>query len=185
MRRFSFVKRDTEVVTPPVSLQQKQDANRPSIPPTYSYIQRREPHVGATFLAVPDDQYFHEFDNIPSVLGVSAYQEAPDPLRQSKFWADGKKVKPWAHHPFVSKLNIAYITAISDQTFRVGRLPVDRNVPMYQGTQLPSVQRYNIQEGQSATFGSQYEVSGVPAPPSTLVLANGMSYTQSLDGHPY
>lgn len=179
-----FVKRGQEVHTSPPSLDHSKDVTRPGVPPTYAYTQRREPHVGAGFLASPDSQYNVYTDNTPERLGVSGWQDAPDPLRQSNFWADGRKIHPHARMPRQSNLNIADILSHMSVVFSAGKLKQHQSVPQFAGTQLPSVQRYNIREGYSSTYGSLYEVD--PAtPPPVLVLASGMSYTQSQDGHPY
>jgi hypothetical protein len=169
-------------MSPPVSLQDL-DPNAPSAPPTYVYTQRREPQVGPQFLASPDDQFNEIICNNPNLLGLSMMQDAPDPIRQSYAWADGHKVQPWAHMRHTSQLRFSILGIMQDQ-FAIGKLPQYRVVPMYAGTQRPLMQRYNIQEGVSSTFGSQYVVAGNPSPGS-LVLDTGMLYTQSQDGHPY
>lgn len=148
----------------------------PQAPPTYTYALRREPAEGPSFLTAPDSQYSAMQD-----LGI-AWQEAPDPIRQSDFWADGQKIHPQAQMMVNSHLAIGYQESISEQTFRIGKLLGYFPRPMYAGQQKPSIPRSNIQEAQPTTYGSQYQIQeGMPSGP---VLASGMLIGGN-DGYPY
>src|SRR5438552_936490 len=89
----------------------------PDTPLTYANV-RTETHepYGPRRLTVPDSQ-FNEL--LPEGIG---WHEAPDPIRQSDFWAAGNKIKPNAHAWINSHLTIPYQESIDEQTFHVGKL---------------------------------------------------------------
>lgn len=152
-------------------------------PPTYVYTQRREPHMGPSFLMAPDDNTQRQYD-----LNIG-WHEAPDPIRQSDFYADGNKVHPDAQMRVTSHLAIGSIESVSEQQFRVGKLLGYFHRPMYQGRQQPSVIRANISPGHTTTYGSEYVVQGVQ-PAGGVQTAPGfsvppLSTSSSLDGYPY
>jgi len=149
-------------------------------PPTFVYTQRREPHMGPSYLMAPWDNYETFYD-----LNVG-WQEAPDPIRQSPFYAEGNKIHPWARMNIVSNIAIGSIEAVDDQTFHIGKLIGYLRTPTYQGKQLPSVIRANIEESLPSTYGSQYIVRGVQ-PATGAVSATGFTEptSSSTDGYPY
>lgn len=150
------------------------------VPPTYVYTQRREPNMGPSFLMAPWDNYDTFYD-----LNIG-WHEAPDPIRQSDFWAAGNKVNPQARMPIVTNLAIGSIESVDEQTFRIGKLIGYMRRPMYAGMQQPSVIRANIQEALPSTYGSQYEVRGVhPANRGVAPTGFILPVTESLDGYPY
>lgn len=150
------------------------------VPPTYVYTQRREPDAGPSFLMAPWDNYDALYD-----LNIG-WQDAPDPIRQSNFYAEGNKIHPTAQMPIVTNIAIGDKESISEQTFRIGKLIGYMKRPMYAGAQQPSVIRANIQEGIPSTYGSQYAVRGIH-PASHGFSAPGfiLPVTESHDGYPY
>lgn len=179
MGRFSFM-RPSEVTEPPPSLDRRLDYNDPPVPLTYVYTQRREPTEGPRFLTAPDSQ-FQEL--LP--LNI-AWQEAPDPIRQSDYYDYGNKIHPDAQMRITSHLAIDSILAVMEDTFRVGKLLGYIHRPMYAGGQAPSMVRANIQEAIPTTYGSQYEIQGV-VPTGGVVTAAGFAtpVQSSYDGYPY
>ena len=145
----------------------------------FAFVQRENRTRGPHFLTAPDSQ-FQEL--LPLNIG---WQEAPDPIRSSDFFAEGHKVKPDARQRVTSHLALGAFANWEDVTFHIGKLIGYYKVPTYAGAQLPSVIRANIQPGQPTTFGSLYEV------PSPLVSQAGPAYTASgfagsgNDGYPY
>jgi hypothetical protein len=179
MGLFSWM-RPTEIETPPPSLDHRLDRTKPGVPLTYVYTQRREPTEGPRFLTAPDSQFQELLPlNIP-------WQEAPDPIRSSDFYADGNKIHPDAQMRITSHLAIAAKEAVMQDRFQVGKLLGYIHRPMYAGGQAPSMVRANIQDAVPTTYGSQYEIQGVQ-PASGVVLASGLSYapSSSYDGYPY
>lgn len=181
----------SEVDEPPPSL--APPPNRPGdiagvlsgdrTPPLYVYTQRREPHMGPSYLMAPWDNYDEFYD-----LNIG-WHEAPDPIRQSPFYAAGNKVNPNARQIIVSNIAIGDKESISEQTFRIGKLIGYIHRPMYAGMQQPSLIRANIQEAIPSTYGSQYEVRGIQ-PAGGVVTATGFQVipqqTSSMDdGYPY
>jgi hypothetical protein len=169
-----------ETDTPPASLDQR---GRRDIPPTFVYVQRREPTEGPAFTMAPWDQYSAFYDlNIP-------WQQAPDPIRQSDFWAANNKIHPAAQMMIDTHLAIGSREAVSEQTFRIGKLLGYLKRPMYAGMQQPSVIRANIQEAVPTTYGSMYEIQGIQ-PAAAVVTAQGFSVpiqdtSSTIDGYPY
>lgn len=149
-------------------------------PPTYVYTQRREPHMGPSYLMAPWDN----FDALYELHG--GWHDAPDPVRQSNFYADGNKIHPTAQMPVVTALAIGSIESVDEQTYRIGKLIGYMRRPMYAGLQRPSIPRVNIQEAAPSTYGSQYSMRGVPSP-GNAVAATGFitPVTESFDGYPY
>ena len=151
-------------------------------PPLYVYTQRREPHMGPSYLAAPWDNYDRFYD-----LNIG-WHEAPDPIRQSPFYSAGNKVHPTAQMPIVTNLSIGDWESVSEQTFRIGKLLGYIHRPMYAGMQQPSLIRANIQEAIPSTYGSQYEVRGIQ-PAGGIITATGFAVPQetssSTDGYPY
>lgn len=146
----------------------------------FVYKEREENRrQGPTLLTVPDNQ-FQEL--LPELV---APQEAPDPIRQSPFFAYGNKIKPNAHMRITSHLALDTWGKWQEVTFHIGKLVGYYKVPTYAGGQLPSVIRANIQPGNPTTYGSLYEV------PSPVVSMAGPAYSSSgfegagIDGDPY
>lgn len=158
-------------------------SGNPQVPPTYVYTQRREPHMGPSFLMAPDDNSQQMYD-----LGI-AWQEAPDPIRQSDFFADGNKVHPDAQMRITSHLAIGSREAVAEDSFRIGKLLGYIHRPMYAGRQQPSVIRSNIAPAVPTTYGSEYIVQGVQ-PAGGVETATGFAVSplgtsSSVDGYPY
>jgi hypothetical protein len=128
----------------------------PDTPLTYAEVhtETHEPY-GPRRLTAPDSQ-FNEL--LPENI---SWQEAPDPIRQSDFWAAGNKIKPDAHMFIPSMLRIPVIESVMEDTFHVGKLIGYLKVPMHAGAQLPSDIRANIQEASSTSYGALYEIPGV------------------------
>lgn len=186
--------RPSEIAVPPPSIAPPPDnpfniagvLSGDRTPPTYVYTQRREPAAGPSFLMAPWDNYDVEYEL------KTGWQDAPDPIRQSDFYAAGNKIKPWAHMPIVTEVAFGSIEAVMENTFHVGKLLGYWHRPMYQGQQHPSVLRSNIQEALPTTYGSMYEVSalhplGGPVTPTGFGVAPVQSiYTDGqVDGYPY
>lgn len=185
--------RPSETRTPPPSLNQQLDANRPVAPPTYVYAQREE--LGTPqreFWGTPEDNRGagHRQDVAPEILGVSGYQDAPDPVRQSVFFGAGNKAHPhaWIIRPSHLALWKALISRDSYGTAPKRFIPW--NVQQFSGMQLPSDIRSNIDEGTPTTYGSLYSVGAPPSPPGIgvpVMMPSGFvsTTTAAADGHPY
>jgi hypothetical protein len=145
-------------------------------------VQRREPHAGISYTTAPDSQSQALYD-----LNIG-WQEAPDPIRQSDFWAANDKIHPAAQQRITSTLSIGSIEAVMQDTFQVGKLLgyLRGGYQQFAGAQLPLVVRSNIAEGTPTTYGSLYAVDGVPSQ-GPVVLDSGMSYwpCSGMDGDPY
>lgn len=145
----------------------------------FASVERENRREGPSYLTVPDSQ-FQEL--LPEKI---AWQEAPDPIRQSPFFAAGNKIKPNARQRIVSHLSIGSWQNWEDPAFHIGKLVGYYKVPTYAGGQLPSTIRANIQPANPTTYGSLYEV------PSPVVPMAGPAYTSSgfmgsgIDGYPY
>jgi hypothetical protein len=151
------------------------------VPPLFVYTQRREPPAGPALTMAPDDSLGVHY----SQLNIG-WQEAPDPIRQSDFWASGNKCSPAAQMRIPSNTAIGSIEAVSEQTFRIGKLLGYMHRPMYAGTQQPWRSRVNIQEAIPTTYGSQFQIYdtqglGGPATAAGFVLPTSTSN----DGYPY
>jgi hypothetical protein len=166
-----------EVKTPPPSLDASLDARAPIPAILYAFTQRREPHAGISFTSAPDSQ-FNEL--LPETIG---WQEAPEPVRFSDFFAEGNKIKPNPSMRITSHLAIGTKESVMQDTFRIGKLQGYYYLPQYAGRQLPWGNRTNIQPPDPTTYGSLYEIQGTPQQ-AALVTANGFT-DQSLDGYPY
>lgn len=155
--------------------------------PAFAFQQREELAVGPTFRTAPDSQ-FDEYRDLH--IG---WHEAPDPIRQSDYWAAGNKVNPQARMPIPSNLAIGSKESVMEDTFHIGKLLGYLHVPMYAGAQHPSVIRANIREGTTTTYGSLYEVQGVqPVGIDRVNTPTGFGIPVSLvtpegsnDGYPY
>lgn len=156
------------------------------VPPAFAYQQREELYTGPAFTAAPDDNSERFYD-----LNIG-WHHAPDPIRQSQFWAEGNKIHPQAQMNVVSNLAIGSREAVMENEFRIGKLLGYLHVPMYAGAQQPSVIRANIQEAVPTTYGNLYEVEGVrPAggevltPTGFQVPFSQVTPTGAFDGYPY
>lgn len=149
------------------------------VPVTFTYIEREDHHPGSTpsFTAAPASQYDKYLPNTQS------WQESPDPIRQSDFWAAGNKVNPWARMLTPSHLAIGSKEAVMQDNFEVGKLLgyLHAGKTQYAGAQYPSIPRVNIEPAIPATYGSQYELRSMPYP-GGIIMATGMSFD---DGYPY
>jgi hypothetical protein len=146
---------------PPPSLDHTNDAEHANTPPTYVYVERREPRANTeSYWATPDDNQGAATPVYAdaSGLGISTYQKAPDPvIERSPFYANGNKVNPWAHRIKPSHVRLTMGKWVTDN-FQAGKMTHPHLVPTYAGGQLPWDEKYNIQPGQSTTYGSQYTV---------------------------
>lgn len=149
------------------------------MPTPFAFVQRENRTEGPHFLTAPDSQ-FQEL--LP--LNV-AWQESPEPIHQSPFFAHGRKIKPNARQRITSHLALGAFGNWENVTFHIGKLVAYYKVPTYAGAQLPDVIRANIQPANPTTYGSIYEI------PSPLVSMAGPAYTSSgfagsgNDGDPY
>lgn len=179
MARFSWM-RPKETQAPPPAMDTTIIQEPGVAPATFVYTLRREPDEGPRFLTTPDSQF-------QALLPLSVpWQEAPDPVRSSDFYAEGNKIHPEAQMRITSHLAIGAKEAVMENSFRIGKLLGYIHRPMYAGAQAPSVVRANIQEAIPTTYGSQYEVQGV-VPAGGITLATGITnLPQShYDGYPY
>jgi hypothetical protein len=149
-------------------------------PPTYTYQYRDEyePRDSPSFVTAPDSQF-----NVLLPENI-AWQEAPDPIRESDFWDAGHKIKPDAHMWINSHVELGAWQNWEDDTFHIGKLIGYLKVAMHQGGQRPDVIRANIQEPQAITYGSMYEVSPVVTTPGPAYSASGFDIS-GFDGYPY
>jgi hypothetical protein len=155
------------------------DVEWEQLPRAVAYQTREENRVQGPSLRTAPDSQFQKL--LPENIG---WQEAPDPIRQSDFWADGNKIKPDARQRVTSHLSIDSFANWENSTFEIGKLIGYLRVPMHQGGQLPSVIRANIQEAQPITYGSLYEVSPPPTQSGPAYTSTGFTVS-GLDGYPY
>lgn len=179
--------RRDEVNQAPPSLDHNLDSNDFIVPPTYVYTQRRRPKplVDRLFWGLPasNQQNARWMPNTPETMRVSGWHDAPDPVRQSNFVAEGNKIHPFGGD--ITPLHTALWKAnIMEDSFRVGKLREPLTKSMYAGTQLPSSPRQNISPGQAITLGSKFTVNPTPITNQPIVLASGFSGA-GLDGYPY
>lgn len=110
---------------------------------------RRDPYVGDTF--------YPENLNVRLPLNVFPH-EAPDPVRDSDFWSQGKPFNhAWAHASMFVSTNIEGILSVDAWTAEVQRIAkyVRNNIvstPL--GVQHAFVERVNIDRAASAPYGS-------------------------------
>lgn len=171
--------------TPPPSLDHTLDVFAPPVPPTYTYLERALPRplANLVYSGYPDSNAENAewMKNDPNGLGVSEWQDAPDPVRQSNFFMAGRKIHPFAGD--ITPLHTALWKAlIMHDGFAAGKVHQHWRPQMYAGMQLPSDVRRNINPGQAVTFGSQYVQGGEPLL-GPVQLASGL--TGTLDGDPY
>lgn len=171
----------------PPSLDHTQDANHPGVPPTYTFQQRALPRplANLVFSGYPESNRENAewVKNDPNGLGVSEWQDSPDPVRQSNFVTAGRKIHPFGGD--ITPLHTALWKAlIMHDGFAAGKVRNHWRPQMYAGMQLPSDIRRNIMPGQATTFGSQYVQGGEPAL-GAIQLSSGLSYSNSMDGDPY
>lgn len=97
--------------------------------------------------------------NAPQEL-PTAYQDAPDPIKQSDFYANGDKIRPWAHVRVPAYLAIPEIEAVSDDEFKFGKISSFGHhvVPQYHGEQNPIDFSPLIPEVEYSTYGSMNEL---------------------------
>jgi hypothetical protein len=167
--------------TPP-SLQIPNERERITVAsPTSVIVERREPKGYGTpsFITAPDNQRQELF---PLSIG---WQEAPDPIRQSDFWAENGKIKPNAHMRIVSHLGVGSWGNWEHDRFEIGKLIGYFLRPMYAGKQQPSLIRANIREAVPTTYGALTEIR--PAGPEVQYAATGFTLpiSESSDGYPY
>jgi len=174
-----------EVVAPPYSL----DVNDPHAPPTYVFTLRERPKPLANLhysgYPASNQSAGRWLQNNYEAIGRPGWQDAPDPVRQSNFVAEGRKIHPFGGD--ITPLHTAlWKSLIMRDAFGAGKLVQFWRPQMYSGTQLPSARRINIGPGQATTFGSQYTVSGEPFT-AQVVLSSGISfnYGPGIDGDPY
>jgi len=171
---------------PPPSLDHTLDANNPPVPPTYTWLQRALPRplANLVYSGYPDSNKnpARWIKNDPNQLGISEWQDSPDPVRQSNFVTAGRKIHPFAGD--ITPMHTALWKAlIMHDGFAAGKIHNHWRPQMYAGMQLPSDIRRNIVPGQAVTFGSQYVQGGDPQI-GPVQLASGLS-SSGLDGDPY
>lgn len=154
----------------------------PDVPLTYAQQYRAEFHPqGAPSITGEPEDSFNRL--LPENIG---WHEAPDPIRQSPFWAEGMKIKPDAHMRITENTGLGWWQNWEDDTFHIGKLIGYLAVAMHQGGQRPSVIRANVQEATPITYGSLYQ-----AAPSVPLQEPGPAYSASgfdlsgIDGYPY
>jgi hypothetical protein len=151
--------------------------NADSAPLSYAETFKEDHIEPPTRLTAPDNQF------VALLKEKIAFREAPDPIRESDFWAAGNKIKPDARMWITSHLAIPYHESISEQTHRIGKLIGYLKVPTHVGGQAPSVYRANIQERSPTTYGSLYEVSPIPSPQVPAFTSSGFENIGV--GYPY
>ena len=150
----------------------------PDTPLSYSYFRPENRFEGPLRLTVPDSQFSAM---LPLNIG---WHEAPDPIRQSDFWASGNKIHPNAQMMISSQLAIPIKETIMEDTFHIGKLIGYFKKPMYAGGQAPSLIRANIQEARPTTYGSLYEVSPLPTQAGPAYTSSGFE-VYGISGDPY
>jgi hypothetical protein len=121
--------------------------------PFQQEVHRRDPYVGETF--------YSQDANVRVPLDIYPHH-APDPVRDSDFWSQGKPFShAWAHAQRFISTNIPGILSIDAWTGEVQRIAkyVRSNVvstPL--GAQHAFVERVNIERAASAPYGSTVAV---------------------------
>jgi hypothetical protein len=161
-------------------------SNPPPIPPTYAYTKPPFPRPLANLVysgyPASNQQNAEWVKNNPNGMGVSEWQDSPDPVRQSNFVTAGRKIHPFGGD--LTPLHTALWKAlIMHDGFAAGKIHNVWRPQMYAGMQQPSVTRRNILPGQAQTFGSQYVQGGEPGL-GPVQLASGLS-SSGMDGDPY
>jgi hypothetical protein len=175
-------RRPREIAEPPPSLNTEiieANSELQPAPLTYVFTQRREPQEGPQFLTAPDSQY-------QALLPLDiAWQEAPDPIRQSDYYDYGNKIHPDAQMPITSHLAIASWLAVMQDQFQVGKLLGYWHRPMFAGGQLPSIPRTNIQEAMPTTYGAMYEVQPTMQSPGVITPTGFAANYEQFSDYPY
>lgn len=122
--------------------------------PFQQVVVRREPRTNEVFYP----------ENVNERVPLNIYpQQAPDPVRDSDFWAEGKPFShAWAHRTIFTSTNIAGILSIDAWTGEVQRIAkyVRSNIvrtPL--GVQHAFVERVNIDRAASAPYGSMFSLA--------------------------
>ena len=172
-----------QLVMPGVRFSNQHKENKmfddPDTPLTFAYQLRQENLLSKPHRLTAPDSDFQEI--LP--LNIN-WQEAPDPIRQSDFWAAGNKIKPDAHMSITSDVWFGFGNAPGEETFHIGKLIGYFKTPMHQGGQKPSLIRANIQEPYQTTFGALYEVSPQVQAAGPAFTASGF-VANAMDGYPY
>lgn len=109
-----------------------------------------------------------------------APQGAPDPVRQSNFYADGKPaVMAMSMQQVALSFNIAGRQAVMEDLFMAGKYPTGFQDGITRGRQLPFNTRSNIERPTSQPFGDQYAVPG-GSNPVGMVSQSGLIYNPSV-----
>jgi hypothetical protein len=117
--------------------------------PFQAVVARREPYTG--------DAFYPQNLNVRVPLDIYP-QDAPDPIRTSDFWAEGKPFNhAWAHASRFVSTNIPGILSVDAWTGEVQRIAkyVRSNIvktPL--GMQHAFVERVNIERAASSPYGS-------------------------------
>jgi len=115
------------------------------MPPLVAEVFRREPTAG--------------FERYAPMRNVRVAEEitpsvAPDPVRDSDFYADGKPWRnAWSHTQRAFTLNIAAIVSQQADDFAFGKMPFTNVVAQNRGLQTALMERANIQRPESRAYG--------------------------------
>lgn len=127
------------------------------IPASFAYTKTEEQQQRQNLFMPP------AFETNALEMLSTSYQDAPDPIRQSDFYAAGNKIRPWAHNRVANAgyLAIAEIEGVADDEFKTGKLSSEgyHVVPQYVLSQNPIDFLPLIPEGQYTTYGAQNELA--------------------------
>lgn len=124
------------------------------IPATFAYTPKDE-HEQRQFQFMPpafETNALEQLDTSHQALGQSLDASNPP---DSDFYANGNKIRPWAHVRVPAYLAISEIEGVSLDEFQYGKLSSDRQaVPQFAGAQLPIDITPLIPEAEFTTFGA-------------------------------
>lgn len=135
------------------------------------FVGRREPQMGATYFGTNV-----QMENVPV---QESPQGAPDPIRQSQYYAQGRAPSErWPGVNLALHMNIAGIQAVAQDTFLTGKVRPLRMVLMSNqlGGQAAWTDRQNIDRGQSNPYGNRVAIKPAGQVPIGAVDGYGITY---------
>lgn len=121
------------------------------LPPSFAFVSKDE-HEQRQNRTLPPAYDYNERQDLDI-----AYQDAPDPIKQSDFYANGNKIRATANVRVPAYLAISEWESIADDDFefKTGKLAaVGHLVPQYAGEQLPIDVSPLIPEAEYTTYGN-------------------------------
>lgn len=120
------------------------------MPPIVAEVFRREPSAGF-------ERYGPNVNvRVPELINPSV---APDPVRDSDYYADGKPWRnAWSHVQRFVGLNIAAIETQQQDDFAFGKMQFTNVVSSNRGLQTALMERANIHRPEARAYGSLFSL---------------------------